>query len=85
MTTERHANTQTRPILTLKKTTEEDNPYGYDCIEFLVFNYDGKGGALTRCDGEFRGYVLADVDQILFGERHDGERFTGQWYEPIWS
>jgi hypothetical protein len=62
-----------KPLLTAKKIKDEGNAWGYKVIEILMFNYDGKGGALVRNDGELGSYVLSDVHGILFGG-DDGEK-----------
>ena len=64
----------------LEKITDEGNVFGHDTIEILVFNYDGKGGAIVRYDGEQEIVRLfgVDLDHVLFGDPGSGDR----WYRP---
>ena len=50
---------------------------GFDIIEFIQFNYDGKGSAIVKNDGDLGAYKLIDVNQIMFGHAGTGEK----WYE----
>ena len=67
------------PLIVLEKVTDDGNPYGFYFIEIFHFNYDGKGGALVKQDGEFDYCHPNDLNCILFGG-DDGVR----WYRPIW-
>lgn len=64
----------------LEKIADEGNVYGHDTIEILVFNYDGKGGAIVRYDGkeEIDSLSGADLDYVLFGHPVSGDRWYGQ-------
>lgn len=55
-------------LLKLIKTELPNNPYGFNIIEFIAFNYDGKGHALIRADGEIMFLHKADLDVILMLE-----------------
>ncbi len=59
-----------KPIMTLRKTRAKGNPYGYALIEILVFNYDGKGGAVIRWGRNDDPEFLSgdDLDTVLFGD-----------------
>lgn len=76
------ANGHLKPILTLKKVPNPKvhNPYGFERIEILHFNFDGKGGALIRFDDEKDLQCLygEDLQMILQGEPYSGQR----WYRP---
>ena len=61
--------------MTLKKIKDENNVIGFDIIEIIQFNYDGKGGALVKNDGILDSYVLIDLDYILFGDSGTGEKY----------
>ena len=67
-----------KALLVLEKVTDDGNPYGFDCIEIIYFNYDGEGGALVKEDGELEYCHPNDLHYILHGD--DGVR----WYRPIW-
>lgn len=71
-----------KPILTLKKVPNPvvPNPYGFERIHVLQFNYDGKGGALIRYNDEKHIEATSGVDlqMILTGEPYSGQR----WYRP---
>lgn len=43
------------------------NRLGFEEIEIIEFNYDGKGKALTLEDGELSYYSLDDLNFIFFG------------------
>ncbi len=60
-----------------KKCSDVGNVYEFDIIEFIEFNYDGKGSAIVKNDGELMTYKLVDVNQIMFGVPGTGEK----WYE----
>lgn len=60
-----------------KKCLDSGNIYEFDIIEFIQFNYDGKGSAIVKNDGELMTYKLVDVNQIMFGHTGTGEK----WYE----
>jgi hypothetical protein len=41
---------------------------GWDTIQIVAFNYDGKGAALAICNGiDVIGFAPADLEMILFG------------------
>ena len=61
----------------LHKITDEGNAYGCDTIEILVFNYNGQGDALVRCDGDLGSMHRNDLALVLFGDPVTGTR----WYE----
>ena len=63
--------------LTLRKTNAEGNVYGFDTIEFLEFNFDGRGDALVRLDGDLGLLSNGDLMYVLFGDPETGVR----WYE----
>ena len=67
------------PAVTLQKIRDENNAYGFDIIEILVFNYDGSGAAICRFDGELDSIRGDDLHYVLFGDPWTGER----WYELI--
>jgi len=50
---------------------ELQNIYGFETIEIIQFNYDGKGGSLAICDGELSSYNLLDTENIIFGGWYD--------------
>jgi hypothetical protein len=56
-----------KSIITLVKTTDKGNAYGWDRIEFLSFNFDAKGFALALCDGEPNVFHANDVETIMTG------------------
>ena len=41
------------------------NPYGFEMIEILAFNYDGSGHALANCDGQLDTIHPGDLVHIL--------------------
>jgi hypothetical protein len=63
----------------LKKVSDEGNAYGFETIEIIKFNYDGKGGAICICDGEMMSFMIIDLDFILFGRPGDGQK----WYKFV--
>lgn len=63
------------PFLSFVKTTDEGNPYGYDRIDVLVFNYDGGGSALAFSDGELDSYAECDISTIMLGNPYTGDRY----------
>jgi len=58
-----------------KKVTDEGNVYGYEIIEIIQFNYDGKGSAITKVDGELDSYNLIDLNTIMFGDPGSGDKY----------
>jgi hypothetical protein len=40
---------------------------GRELIEFIQFNFDGKGNALIRRDGDIEMLEVADLYDVLFG------------------
>lgn len=60
-----------------KKCSDDGNIYKFNIIEFIQFNYDGKGSAIVKYDGELMTCKIGDVNQIMFGNAGAGER----WYE----
>ena len=76
------ASCQSKSILTLKKVPRPvvHNPYGFERIQVLQFNYDGKGGALVRFDNgkDLECLFGSDLEMILLGEPYSGQR----WYRP---
>lgn len=71
-----------KSILTLKKVPNPKvhNPYGFERIHVLQFNYDGKGSALLRYDNnkDLEDLSGVDLQMILTGEPYTGQR----WYRP---
>jgi hypothetical protein len=55
------------------KMINPDNDFGFDTIEILQFNYDGKGNAIALGNGEPEPMALSveDVDYIMFGDGND--------------
>ena len=55
------------------KMVNPDNDFGFDTIEFLQFNYDGKGSAIALGNGELEPMDLSldDVEYILFGNGNE--------------
>jgi hypothetical protein len=51
---------------------KKDNVYGYDVIEVIAFNYDGKGSALTFADGDLMSFAQVDIETIMMGDGGDG-------------
>jgi len=52
-------------------------------LEFIAFNYDGKGGGLCRCDGVLRLLDHDTVNKVLFGAPKERlERFIRGIYDP---
>ncbi len=51
--------------------TRDGNQFGWDRIDFLEFNYDGQGGAITFADGEITTFSRMDVFEILEGLNYD--------------
>ena len=49
---------------------EAENDYGYQTVEIVQFNYDGKGGVIAIVDGELA-YMEVDFLEFLIG---------GKWY-----
>ena len=50
---------------------------GSETVEFLVFNYDGKGGALVRYeDGTIEGLSEKDVNEIILGTNNKERQYT---------
>jgi hypothetical protein len=65
-------------LLRLVNAGAERERYGYQVIEVLAYNYDGKGGMLTLADGELKTWDGTDRDNILIGDPRDGTN----WYQP---
>lgn len=56
-----------QPLMVLERTEKDDNPLGWDRIELLAFNVDGKGGALVRVrddDGSPSLRVISGEDDL---------------------
>lgn len=55
------------------KVSDEGNAHGWDVIEFLQFNYDGKGSAIARrrmCrfkneEWDYSDYGIGDIMDII--------------------
>lgn len=58
-----------------KKIKDEGNVYGFDLIEIIKFNYDGKGSALIKEDGELGSIHRNDLDIIMLGDPKSGEKY----------
>ena len=58
-----------------KKIKDEGNVYGFDLIEIIKFNYDGKGSALIKEDGELGSIHPNDLDIIMLGDPGSGEKY----------
>lgn len=57
-------------MIRLIKTKDEGNVYGFDFIDILQFNYDGKGTALARVGSDSRNWEIVsysdlDLENIL--------------------
>ena len=52
------------------------NPFGYQEVKILEFNYDGQGNALGLIDGKLESISLANLKTILFANDED-KRFFG--------
>ena len=63
------------PLLSFVKITDEGNPYGYDRIDVVAFNYDNRGSALALSDGQFDSYAECDISTIMFGHPGTGDRY----------
>lgn len=71
-----------KPILTMKAVANPAvrNPYAFDRIHFLAFNYDGRGSALVRYDNRaaLDTHSEAAVTMILVGDPGSG----AIWFLP---
>jgi predicted alpha/beta hydrolase len=52
------------------KVSDEGNAHGWDVIEFLQFNYDGKGSAIARRrmkneEWDYSDYGIGDIMDII--------------------
>lgn len=50
-----------------KKTKDDGNVLGFEIIEILQFNYDGKGSAIVKNDGELMTYKLVSCQASIDG------------------
>lgn len=57
-----------------KKIKDEGNVIGYDLIEIIKFNYDGKGSALVKEDGKLGSLHPNDLNYVMFGN-DSGEEY----------
>ena len=70
-------------MLRMRKTSDEENPIGYDFVDVISFNYDSKGSALCRCsnlndnDSDLSVFNGVDLDIVL------GMGESKQCYEPV--
>ncbi len=58
-----------------EKIKDEGNVYGFDLIEIIKFNYDGKGSALVKEDGALGSIHRNDLDIIMLGDPGSGEKY----------
>ncbi len=55
---------------------KENNILGFDIIEILQFNYDGKGTALALADGDFIELDSKELlREVLFGDNNGNKNY----------
>lgn len=64
-----------------KKKKDEGNPWGWDVVEILHFNYDGKGGAIVKYNDNLDSIGLVDLNGIMFGSLIQVKNITSSWIE----
>jgi hypothetical protein len=73
-----------KTILSLKRNAQENNPYRFTRIDFIQFNFDGKGSAIILEDGHVSTATEKTVSDLLFGGQELENEFES-WYLPILS